>query len=77
MTQALNLEYEADRIGFYIKRDGVQAAIEKMKELRFIYRKAALTTKLKHGRSYPYRRGYIESAMSCRHLLRVFKASCQ
>jgi hypothetical protein len=63
--------YEVQRLTFYLERDGLEAAKAKALELKQIYLKASLTTRIKyHTRSYPFRYSYIESAYSARHILR-------
>lgn len=62
---------EVLRTRFYVERDGIESAKDKVVELYDVYRKAARSLKLKYG-SHPYRKTYIESAVSFRHIRRNF-----
>jgi len=68
----MNILQELDRLNFYINRDGIATAEIKAKELIKVYLAASLATKQKqHTKKHPYRFVYLESAYSCRHILRA------
>jgi hypothetical protein len=67
----LNPEYELERLEFYRRRDGIDGAVAAAKQMRKVYLAACKALRAKYGRNFPFRRGYIESAYSARHLLRT------
>jgi hypothetical protein len=67
----LNPDYEAQRLEFYRQRDGVDGAVSAATQMIKVYRAACKSLRAKYGRNFPFRRGYIESAYSARHLLRT------
>ena len=70
---------ERQRILFVINRDGQDGAADYVKQLKKIYLGAALATrKDKLGghtgtRKHPYRKKFIESALSARYHLRILE----
>jgi hypothetical protein len=69
-----NIVCEADRLKFYLNRDGEYIALKAANQIIKLYLANCRSYRKKYGaiagNKHPYRYGYIESAYSVRYLLR-------